>query len=343
MSATIVMPVRNEGAFLRRSLAAALNQVYPPGLLEVLVADGMSDDGTRAIVKEMMASHPRLRMIDNPGRTVPVGMNHAIREAQGEVIVRVDGHTIVAPDYVAQCVAALLRSSADCVGGPMRSHGEGRFGVAVAAATSSRFGVGGARFHYSQAEEWVDTVYLGSWRRTTFDRIGLFDEEMVRDQDDELNYRLLDRGGRILLSPGIRSFYTVRGTPASLWRQYFQYGFWKVRVAQKHPRQIRPRQLVPPLLALALLLSAGVAWAYPDAVRLWGSVPLAYGAANLAASLTVARGSGWRSLPWLPLAYAILHVSYGFGFLAGLVRFSTRWRSGSSRRPSTAENRDPSA
>lgn len=343
MSATVVMPVRNEGAFLRRSLAAVLSQDHPPELLEVIVADGMSDDETRPIVREMMARHPQLRMVDNPARIVPAGMNRAIREARGEVIVRVDGHTMVAPDYVSQCLAALQRSSADCVGGPMRSRGEGRFGEAVAAATSSRFGVGGARFHYAQGEEWVDTVYLGAWRRRTFDRIGLFDEEMVRDQDDELNYRLLDRGGRILLSPKIRSSYTVRGTPASLWGQYFQYGFWKVRVAQKHPRQIRPRQLAPPLFALSLVVSAAVAWASSDAVRLWGSVPLAYGVATLAASLAVARGAGWRILPWLPLAYATMHLSYGFGFLAGLVRFATRWRGGSDRRPVAAERQDPSA
>ena len=342
-SATIVMPVRNEGTFLRRSLAAVLSQNYPPGRIEVLVADGMSDDDTRAIVNEMMASHPHLRMLDNPARIVPVGMNRAIREARGEVIVRVDGHTIVAPDYVSQCLAALERSSADCVGGPMVSRGEGRFGEAVAAATSSRFGVGGARFHYSQGEEWVDTVYLGAWRRTTFDRIGLFDEEMVRDQDDELNYRLLDQGGRILLSPRIRSSYTVRGTPGSLWRQYFQYGFWKVRVAQKHPRQVRARQLAPPLFALSLVGSAALACTSPEAVHLWGSVPLAYGVVNLAASLAVASVAGWRILPWLPLAYATMHLAYGFGFLTGLVRFATRWRDGAGRRPIAAERRDPSA
>jgi glycosyltransferase involved in cell wall biosynthesis len=343
MSATIVMPVRNEGARLRRSLAAVLSQDYPSRLLEVIVADGMSEDDTRAIVKEMMASHPRLRMIDNPSRIVPTGLNCAIREARGDVIVRVDGHTVVARDYVSECLAALRRTAADNVGGPMRADGEGWFGKAVAAATSSPFGVGGARFHYSESEEWVDTVYLGAWRRETLHRIGLFDEEMVRDQDDELNYRLLDRGGRILLSPKIRSSYTVRGTPRSLWRQYFQYGFWKVRVMQKHPRQIRLRQLAPPAFVAALVLSAAAAWMCPGAVLLWCTVPLAYAAANLAASLAGARGAGWRTMPQLPLAYAIIHLAYGLGSLAGLARFMAKWRARHDGRTIPAANEDASA
>jgi len=340
--ATIVMPVRNEGPFIRRSLAAVLEQDYPSRLLEVIVADGRSDDDTRDIVRGMMASHPNLRMIDNPSRIVPTGLNRAIREALGDVIIRVDGHTIIARDYVAECVAALCRSPADNVGGPMRAEGEGRFGKAVAAATSSRFGVGGARFHYSQGEEWVDTVYLGAWRRETLDRIGLFDEEMVRDQDDELNYRLLDLGGRILLSPRIRSSYTVRGTPRSLWRQYFQYGFWKVRVMQKHPRQIHLRQLAPPAFVAALVLSAAAAWTFPGAVLFWCAVPLAYVAANLAAALAGARSAGWGTMPQLSLAYAIIHLAYGLGILAGLVRFGSKWRSRDDRGSSPAANEDAS-
>lgn len=343
MSATIVMPVRNEGASLRRSLAAVLSQNYPSRLLEVIVADGMSDDETRAIVRERMAHHPNLKMIDNPSRIVPTGLNRAIREARGDVIVRVDGHTVVAPDYVTECLAALRRSAADNVGGPMRAVGEGRFGKAVAAATGSPFGVGGARFHYSESEEWVDTVYLGAWSRETLNRIGLFDEEMVRDQDDELNYRLLDRGGRVLLSPRIRSSYTVRGTPRSLWRQYFQYGFWKVRVMQKHPRQVRLRHLVPPAFVAALVLSAAVAWSAPDAVPLWGAVPLAYAVASVAAALSAGRSAGWPVVPLLPFVYALLHLAYGLGFLVGMVRFMTKWRARPDGRTMPAANEDVSA
>ena len=198
---TVVMAVRNEGAFLEESLGSVLAQDYPADRLEIILADGMSEDGTRAAAEGLRVRHPGLTVIDNPGRVVATGLNAAIRRARGDVIVRVDGHTVIAPDYVRQCVDALERTGADNVGGRMNAVGAGPFGEAVALATSSPFGVGGARFHYSTEEEWVDTVYLGAWRRDVFERIGFFDEELVRDQDDEFNYRLRATGGRVLLTP----------------------------------------------------------------------------------------------------------------------------------------------
>jgi glycosyltransferase involved in cell wall biosynthesis len=323
---TVVMPVRNEAASIRESLGAVLSQDYPAGRLEVIVVDGMSRDGTPSIVRRIMTRHGNVRLIENPRGIVPSGLNDAIRAATGQVIVRVDGHTLVEPDYVSECVAALRRSGAENVGGPMRAEGSGWFGSAVALATSSRFGVGGARFHYSGLEERVDTVYLGAWRRSTFDRFGLFDEEMVRNQDDEFNYRLRSRGGSVLLSPKIRSRYTVRGTPASLWRQYFQYGFWKVRVMQKHPRQIRPRHLAPPALVAALFAPLAASAIEPRFAILGVAVAGAYAVATFVASVRIAGLSGWRRLPALGLAFAILHMGYGLGFLAGLGRYAFRWR-----------------
>ena len=340
---TVVMPVRNEAAFIGRSLTAVLDQDYPAGLMEVIVADGRSEDATREAVRQMMEHHANLKLIDNPSRIVPTGLNRAIREAKGDIIIRVDGHTLVARDYVSECVDALRRTGADNAGGPMRAGGEGLFGRAAAAATSSPFGVGGARFHYSDKEEWVDTVYMGAWRRAALDRAGLFDEEMVRDQDDELNYRLLDRGGRILLSPRIRSSYTVRGTARSLWRQYFQYGYWKVRVIQKHPRQVRLRHLVPPAFAFALVGSAIAAGLVPRAVFWWASVPASYAVTNLLASIASARRAGWSLLAHLVMIYAILHLSYGVGFLAGVARFCGRWREPAARRSSPVTGGDASA
>ena len=242
------------------------------------------------------------------------------------MIVRVDGHTLIAADYVSRCVEALQTSGADNVGGRMNPVGQGAFAEAVVLATSSPFGVGGARFHYSEKEEWVDTVYMGAWSRRVFEEIGLFDEELVRDQDDEFNYRLREHGGKILLSPKIKSKYTVRSTPKALWKQYFQYGYWKVRVLQKHPRQMRPRQFVPPAFAAALigsvLLSVILRWGWVILLAVAGSYLLA----NLAASAITASKSGWKHLLLLPVVYAILHLSYGLGFLIGLVKFANRWR-----------------
>jgi GT2 family glycosyltransferase len=203
--------------------------------------------------------------------------------------------------------------------------GNGPFGEAVALGTSSPFGVGGARFHYSDQEEWLDTVYMGAWRREIFNRVGLFDEELVRNQDDEFNYRLRAHGGRILLSPKIKSTYTVRGNPAALWKQYFQYGFWKVRVLQKHFQQMRPRQFVPPLFVAALLGSAVLA---PFSVMGQSFLVIVAGfylIANLAASVYTDRQYGWRHLLLLPFVFAILHFAYGSGFLMGLLKFFNRW------------------
>jgi len=323
------MPIRNEANFVERSLGAVLAQDYPHELLEVLIADGLSTDGTKEVIARVAKFHPdvHLVVIENPDRIVPTGFNLALARARGKVIIRVDGHTIIDRDYVRQSVAALQMSGADCVGGRMEPVSENRFGKAVALATSTRFGVGGARFHYSEREEWVDTVYMGAWPRRVFEDIGLFDEEQVRNQDDEFSYRILECNGRILLSPNIKSRYYSRSTPRSLWRQYYQYGFWKVRVMQKHPAQMRPRQFVPPLFAATLLMTAALA---PFAtLGRWGTglVVTSYAVTNLVASAAALakRRADWRLLPLLMSAFAMLHLSYGLGFLTGLTKFWNRW------------------
>jgi succinoglycan biosynthesis protein ExoA len=324
---SVIMPVRNEAGFIERSLGCVLGQDYPADRMEVIVADGMSDDGTRELVHAAAKRDGRVRLVDNQGRIAPTALNAALTGARGTIIVRVDGHTEIASDYVRQCVRELERTGADNVGGRMKAGGNGSICRAIAAATSSAFGVGGARFHYSEAEEWVDTVYLGAWRRSTFDSLGLFDEELVRNQDDEFNYRLRAAGGRILLSPKIRSLYYGRSSLSSLARQYFQYGLWKVRVLQKHPRQMRLRQFVPPLFVAALLMLAlGAPFSRAARVGLVGLLGM-YALVSLVASASAAIRTGFHSVFLLPVVFAILHLSYGLGFLAGLIRFRGRWSS----------------
>ena len=322
---SVIMPIRNEGAFIRHTLHAVLTQDYPPDRLEVLVVDGMSTDDTRVIIAALQQEHPNLKLLDNPAQIVPPALNIGITQAAGDIIVRVDGHTIIEPDYVRQCVIGLQQSDAINVGGKMTASGETPFGEVVALATSTPFGVGGARFHYSDEEEYVDTVYLGAWWRHAFTQFGGFDEELVRDQDDEFNYRLRKHGGRILLRPQIKSRYTVRGSPYKLWRQYYQYGFWKVRVLQKHPGQMRPRQFIPPLFALALSGSLLLTFLHSLGWLLLAIICGAYLAANLIASVWTASKFGWRHFLYLPFVFAILHLGYGFGFLVGLLRFANRW------------------
>jgi len=325
---SVIMPIRDEAAFIGRSLGAVLAQDYPADRMEVLVADGMSTDDTRRIIQRLAAQHPDIpvHLVDNPGQIVPTGFNAALAEARGDVIVRVDGHTIIAPDYVRECVSVLERSGANNVGGQMTAVGTADFGQAVALATSSPFGVGGARFHYSNREEWVDTVYMGAWPQRIFEQLGGFDPELVRNQDDEFNYRLRAHGGRILLSPRIRSQYYNRTSFCSLLRQYYQYGFYKVRVLQKHPRQMRLRQFVPPVFVAAVLGGAVLSPQSKKIRALWELAMSAYVSANLLVSWRIAQKHGREHFWRLPLAFSILHFSYGLGFLHGLVHFRKRWR-----------------
>jgi glycosyltransferase involved in cell wall biosynthesis len=331
---TIIMPIRNEADCIARSLGAVLNQDYPPEQIEVLIADGMSSDATRAEIARAMAAQPHMlvKVLDNPGRIVPTGMNIALAQSRGEIVIRVDGHTLIAPDYVTACVEALSHTGADNVGGRMTAVGQTGLSRVIALATSSPFGVGGARFHYSDREEWVDTVYMGAWRRDVFQRIGLFDEELVRNQDDEFNYRLLANGGKILLSDKIKSSYYNRSNLRALWRQYLQYGYWKVRVMQKHPRQMRMRQFAPPVFVATAVGGAVLAPYVAPVLWLWLGVLSLYAALNLAVSFRLASQKGWPYLRWLPVVFATLHIGYGLGFLVGLVRFAGRWDSKTGKR-----------
>jgi succinoglycan biosynthesis protein ExoA len=323
---SIILPIRNEAIYTKRGLLTITEQDYPAERMEILIADGMSTDDTRSQIQEFSISCPtiRIQILDNPGRIVPIGMNIALRQAKGEIIIRVDGHTVISPDYVRQCVRSLQRTHADNVGGKMDGIGAAPFGKAVAICTSTTFGIGGGLFHYSDKEEWVDTVYMGAWPRQIFERIGLFDEELVRDQDDEFNYRLREHGGRILLCPSIKSKYMVRSTPKTLWKQYYQYGFWKVRVLQKHPKQMSLRQFVPVIFVLALIGSILFAF-FPLLRPLSSVIPSLYLIVNLLVSTFTACKRGREYLPFLPLIYAILHLSYGIGFLLGLIMFAKRW------------------
>ncbi|MFA5204774.1 MAG: glycosyltransferase [Lentisphaeria bacterium] len=323
---SVIMPIRNEADFIARSLGAVLQQNYPPDRLEVLVIDGMSDDGTREKVLAMAASpavagrRPEIRLLDNPARIVPPAMNIGLRAARGDIIIRVDGHCEIAPDYFCRCVAILKRTGADCVGGPMETVGETPMARAIATAQSAVFGVGGVAFRTGRATPgFVDTVAFGAYRRDVFSRIGLFDEELKRNQDDEFNFRLIQAGGRIWLDPAISSRYFSRADLGGLWSQYYQYGFYKVRVIQKRGAIASWRHLVPAAFVLALLGSLILALALHD--WRWGLlVVFPYGVASLAFSILTARREPrvLPLLPLLPVVFATLHLSYGAGFLWGM-------------------------
>jgi succinoglycan biosynthesis protein ExoA len=321
---SLLIAMRNEERYIAGCLKSVFAQTYPAELIEVFVLDGMSSDLSWTIADQLIQKKDNCHLLPNPKTTQSAAWNLGIERAKGDLITIVSAHSILASDYISNAVETHLRTGADMVGGPMTAIGEGRVARAISIATSSSFGIGGARFHYTDKEEIVDAVYMGFCSRSLYMTIGGFDEEMIRNQDDELGYRILDRGGTIICNPAIRSQYYNRATLRSLWRQYFQYGFYKVRVLQKHPRQIRMRQFAPPVFVLALLFSALLA--FSPGLRLFSIiVPSLYLVASLFASLWASSKRDWGSLTLLPVAFAILHLSYGLGFLTGLFRFRHRW------------------
>jgi succinoglycan biosynthesis protein ExoA len=324
---SIVMPIRNEADFIAKGLTAVLNQTYPHDRMEVLIADGMSDDATRDIVQQVADMHDvPVTIYDNPQQIVPPGLNIVTAHAKGDIIIRVDGHCEIAPDYVAKCVMHLQKDGIDAVGGPIETIGSTLLAQSIAVAMSTPFGVGGSAFRTVKDESmFVDTVAFPAYTREAVEAAGPYDEEQVRNQDDEYNYRLRELGFKILLAHDVQSTYYSRGSIPKLWRQYYQYGYWKVRVMQKHPRQMSLRQFVPVTFVTALLGSALLALPFKLGRYLLALVAGAYLTANLLASLWTARQYGQEHLPNLPIVFATLHFSYGLGFLRGLIEFRDRW------------------
>ena len=316
---SVLMPVRNEESFLRTSLDSLVANDYPEEMLEIIVIDGMSSDRSRQLIESYQERYPVVRYLQNPGQIVATGLNLGIRTAKGEIIVRADSHTRYEADYIRQCVVLLQDRGATNVGGAQRAIGTTLAGSAIAVATTSRFGAGDAKFRYSEAEEWVDTVYLGAWRKETLVKLGGFNENSVVNQDYELNCRIVDSGGRILLSPKIRSWYYVRPSFFAFAKQYFRYGFWKINTLIIHPQSLKWRQVAAPLLSALLLISLGLA--AMTASLAWLAPIVLYVGALLVASCLALKDTPPKVVVVLPWVYAVLHLSWGVGFWCGLVHF----------------------
>ena len=326
---SIVVPCRNEARIIRQSLASMCALQPPPGGFEIIVADGMSDDGTTEILNELASAAPDLlRVIPNPGQMVSPGLNRAIRAARGRLIVRMDAHTKYSPDYLIACVAAKARTGADNVGGPWRAVGTGVVGEAIAASFHSPLSTGGGGSHDLGHEGLVDTVYLGCWDRALFDRMGGFDEQLVRNQDDEFNLRIVRGGGRVWQSPAIRSEYECRSSLRKLARQFYQYGYWKVRVIQKHAIPASWRHLAPAIALSFIAALTLAAFVSASAALPAGLAWIGYTAVVSAEALRLAASRGWRLLPAIIATFPCYHFGYGIGFLHGLLDFVVLHRDG---------------
>ena len=328
---SVIVICRNEEGYIENCLQGICAQKGVTEPIEILVVDGMSSDGTREILAAWRARDPRVKLVDNPRQIVPTGLNEGIARARGEFIAIVSAHAEYAHDYLSECLRIQRESGADNVGGPAQAVGRTRLQQAIALAFNSPYSSGGARWHDLQYAGYVDTTSTGFYRRSKLIDIGLYDEELVRNQDDELNLRLTRSGGRIYQSPTIRYRYYPRDSLGKLFRQYFQYGYWKVRVIQKHRVPASIRHVVP-VAALLLTLALAIAgfWSRPAWTLLLTLAALYLIGLLVATALVCHKNSAWRLAPVLPAAFFCCHAGYGTGFLAGLVDFVVLRRRGRS-------------
>jgi succinoglycan biosynthesis protein ExoA len=309
---SLITCILNEERHIEAAVAHALDQDYA-GPLELVVALGPSKDGTDAIVARLAAADPRVRCVRNPSPSgaTPSGLNAAIALTKHPVIVRIDGHCLLPPEYVRTAVGTMRRTGADNVGGIMAAEGVSVFEQSVARAMTSRLGVGNAAFHTGGEEGEALTVYLGVFRRSALERVGGFDEAFLRAQDWEMNLRIRRTGGKVWFTPALKVAYRPRPGLRALSRQYFHYGRWRRVITRRHPDTVSVRYLAPPVALLGFVAGAVVApfW-WPAAL-----VPAGYAAALVAGS--AAEGRGLPAGAWLrlPLVLATMHFSWGLGFL----------------------------
>ena len=309
---SVVIPVLNEEQHLRDAVEAILRQDYP-GTFDVCLALGPSRDHTDDVAHELTRRFANVRTVPNPTGATPAGLNAAIRATTGEVVVRVDGHAVLPDGYITRAVQTLERTGAVNVGGVQLAEGTTPFENAVALAMASPFGMGGARYHTVGAEGPVDTVYLGVFRRSAIESVGLFDESLIRNQDYELNIRLRASGGVVWFDPRLAVAYRPRPTFARLARQYFEYGAWKRAVVRMHPGSLRLRQIVAPLALAAMVVALVVSPWLPIALV----VPGMYAVAVFAAAIVTGARHGFGSVLRLLGVFPTLHMSWGAGFLVG--------------------------
>jgi glycosyltransferase involved in cell wall biosynthesis len=316
---TIVVAALNEEQHIGACLEALAAQDYPTDRLEVVVADGGSTDRTRHVVEAVSARDRRVRLIDNPKRIAASGFNAGIVSGRGSVVGIMSAHAVPARDYLSRAVNALRTTGADAVGGRIVKLARSPRQRAIAAATSSPFGVGNSRHNYATRAQLAETVFPGMWPRTVLDRVGPFDEELVRNQDDELSYRIRRAGGRIWYDPAIQVAYVPRDSIRALFSQYRQYGFWRIRVLRKHPEALQVRQLAPPLWVASLLF--GLAGAVTGTRLRLLLVPSLGGYLGLMVA-TLGRGQPAAQAALRVAAAGAMHLGYGIGMLDGACRLA---------------------
>ena len=324
-SVSIIIPCFNEQTTICKLLEALFAQTFPLPDLEVVIADGLSTDGTRGKIASFANSHPDLHIavVDNQKRHIPTGLNCALKVAQGEIIVRLDGHSMPFPDYVERCVADLEAGLGENVGGvwEIRPGADTWVAKAIALAAGHPLGVGDALYRYSGKSASVDTVPFGAFKRELLAIVGFFDETQLTNEDYEFNARIRRSGGKVWLDPSIRSVYFARATLPGLAKQYFRYGFWKWRMVRRYPNTLIWRQALPPLFVLSLI-GLGILGIFLPLLLVPLAVEIILYAFVLAIAGVQAAVTQKNSslLIGLPLAIACMHFLWGSGFLWSMIK-----------------------
>jgi succinoglycan biosynthesis protein ExoA len=323
-SVSVIVPCYNEQATIGKLLEAIYAQTFPRADLEVVIADGMSSDGTQGVIKTFADSHPDLQLVvvDNPKQHIPAGLNVAIKKARGEIILRLDAHSMPYPDYISRCIACLEAGLGDNVGGiwEVQPGASTWMAQAIAVAGIHPLGVGDALYRYAKRAASADTVPFGAFKRELLALTGYFDETLLTNEDYEFNARIRKAGGTVWLDPSIRSIYFARTTLPGLARQYFRYGFWKWRMLRRYPETLLWRQGLPPLFVLSLLGLGLLGFFLPIFWVLLGIEIFLYAIILIAAGIMTAAKRKKISLAvGLPLAIACMHICWGSGFLWSMI------------------------
>jgi len=322
---SIIIPILNEGKYISDCIDSILNQDNPGDEIEILCIDGMSTDNTRSVIQDIIKSHSNIRLLDNVKKTVPHALNIGILESKGEIIVRIDAHCIYQKNYVSRLVKEIHELDADNVGGILQTLPAcpSALCLSIAIASSHKFGVGNSLYKTGSSKiTQTDTVPFGCFNRHIFDKIGLFDTDLIRNQDDEFNARIIKSGGRIFIIPDIITKYYARDNPGKISKMYFQYGLFKPLVNKKIGYPATIRQLIPPLF-VAGLFSGFILSFFSGLIELgFICIILIYSGLSLFVSLQIAINRKRPSLFFLlPLTFFLIHISYGSGYLYGMVKF----------------------
>jgi GT2 family glycosyltransferase len=317
---SFIIPCKNEVKYIEETISSVLCQKDLNTESEIIIVDGLSDDGTREILSDLQKKDSRIIVINNEKKITPVALNLGVKKATGDYIFILGAHAKIASDYVANCLQIFEKhNDVSCAGGPITSVSDSALGKAIAIAMSSSIGVGNAKHRFPEYEGYAEMACFPVFKKKVFDQIGYFDEELVRNQDDDFCFRLRLNGGKVYVSPKAKSFYYVRDSLKKLFNQYYQYGFWRIALLKKHKLPIAIRQQVPFIFFSMILILFFIGFIFND-VKISLALPVLYLLTLILYTLGILILKKKLYALWLPIVIFTLHFSYGLGFALGIIK-----------------------